>query len=253
VRADRDREFYVGYLPEAPPGISTRVRRGVAVIAAVGAGVAAALVLSHGPFAPATFEFGEVREFSGILHEHPVPTLAMVEPGRSVLLRFLLASTGKWGVAEDVAGLDGRRVRLRGTLVYREERTLIEVVPGSVEEAGAGTVGTPPPLLEDLGVHTLRGEIVDIKCYLGVMVPGSGKTHRACATRCISGGIPPVLVVRDGHGQAGYLALVGPEGESIAPALLDRIAEPVEVTGRVERHDDLLILKADAAAVRRLE
>jgi len=39
------------------------------------------------------------------------------------------------------------------------------------------------------------GEIVDSKC-LGVMTPGQLTTHRACAIRCISGGIPPVLHVR---------------------------------------------------------
>jgi hypothetical protein len=28
---------------------------------------------------------------------------------------------------------------------------------------------------------TLTGEIVDSKCYLGVMNPGQGKVHRDCA------------------------------------------------------------------------
>ncbi|MCI0589736.1 MAG: hypothetical protein L0323_23205, partial [Planctomycetes bacterium] len=160
------------------------------------------------------------------------------------------------GAAREVAGLDGRTVRLLGRLVYREETTLVEVVAGSVEvlspESIPGTRGSEPRF-EDLGVHTLRGEIVDIKCHSGVMSPGAGKTHRACAARCLSGGIPPVLIVRDERGQAGALALVGPGGEAIGRALLDRIAEPVEVTGRVERHDDLLVLRAAPSAVRRLE
>ena len=42
----------------------------------------------------------------------------------------------------------------------------------------------------------LRGEIVDSKCYLGVMNPGEGTVHRDCAARCLSGGLPPMLVVR---------------------------------------------------------
>ena len=63
----------------------------------------------------------------------------------------------------------------------------------------------------DLGEHTLRGEIVDIKCYLGVMKPAHGKPHRSCAARCISGGIPPVLMVKDRDGDTNYLLLVSAE------------------------------------------
>ena len=49
---------------------------------------------------------------------------------------------------------------------------------------------------ESLGKQTFVGEIVDSKCFLGVMNPGRLTPHRACAIRCISGGVPPVLLVR---------------------------------------------------------
>ena len=38
-------------------------------------------------------------------------------------------------------------------------------------------------------------------CFLGVMKPGRSKPHRACAVRCISGGIPPFKV--PGHARGG--------------------------------------------------
>ena len=65
------------------------------------------------------------------------------------------------------------------------------------EPIGAPYEAKEMPLMPtSLGVATLRGEIVDSKCYLGAMKPGDQKTHKACATLCIRGGIPPVLVER---------------------------------------------------------
>ena len=99
---------------------------------------------------------------------------------------------------------------------------------------------------------TLVGEIVDSKCFLGVMKPGNSKPHRACAARCISGGIPPVLLVRDKQGNPTYFLLVSSAGESVNDAVLDLVAEPVEITGRVMRHGDLLVLHADPETYRRI-
>src|SRR5947207_1819862 len=98
-----------------------------------------------------------------------------------------------------------------------------------------------------LGRRTLVGEIVDSKCFLGVMNPGQLTPHRACAIRCISGGVPPVLVVRQKNGPAIYLLLVASDGKPV----LDIVAEPVEITGEVEREGDLLILRADPATYHR--
>ena len=78
----------------------------------------------------------------------------------------------------------------------------------------------------------LGGEIVDSKCYLGVMNPGRSKVHRDCAARCLRGGIPPMLVTAD----ATYL-LAGAEGA-------DFVGETVQVEGDVERSGDTLILRA---------
>lgn len=105
----------------------------------------------------------------------------------------------------------------------------------------------------DLGQQTLRGEIIDSKCFLGVMKPGNSKPHRACATRCISGGVPPLLLLRDEAGGATYLLLVGSNGESINKDVLSMVAEPLQISGRVMRHDDLLVMYADPASFLRLE
>ncbi len=103
-----------------------------------------------------------------------------------------------------------------------------------------------------LGKQTLAGEIVDSKCFLGVMNPGQLTPHRACAIRCISGGVPPVLLVRQNDGPAICLLLVSAEGKPVNKQVLDRVAEPLEITGEVERQGELLILRAAPATYRRL-
>jgi hypothetical protein len=93
---------------------------------------------------------------------------------------------------------------------------------------------------------TLAGEIVDSKCYLGVMNPGNGKVHRDCAARCISGGIPAAFVVKDAAGVSKTLVL------SNAGRLLEFVAEPVEISGRLFRSNGMLKLRADPGSIRRL-
>ena len=107
------------------------------------------------------------------------------------------------------------------------------------------------PQTVPLGRQTFIGEIVDSKCFLGVMNPGQLTPHRACAIRCISGGVPPVLLVRQEDGSAGYLLLVSDNGKPVNKQVLDLIAEPVEITGEVELQGELLILRADPARYRR--
>jgi len=59
-------------------------------------------------------------------------------------------------------------------------------------QAAEKNFGDDSPLPStSLGTQTLVGEIVDSKCFLGVMNPGQLTTHRACAIRCISGGVRP--------------------------------------------------------------
>ena len=58
-----------------------------------------------------------------------------------------------------------------------------------------------------------------------------------------------MLMVRLPDGGARYLMLVGAQGEEVGQRLLDRIAEPVTVTGSVERILDLWILKASPDSI----
>ena len=82
------------------------------------------------------------------------------------------------------------------------------------------------------------------------MNPGNGKVHRDCAVRCISGGIPPAFLVRNGNGEATVLLLQGSDGRQIQREVLDRVAEPLQIQGQMIRSGDTLILKAEPSAFR---
>ena len=241
-------EFFVGYLP-APGPIGRRMRR-VALLLVLGVAVFAALLAAAtGPFDRSLFEFAKVRDYRGTIEAHPVPALLVVDrEARSPfgdVRRLPLVAPGKHGAAPIVDAFDGAAVTLRGKRIARGDREMIEVVEGSVARAGAPDVAAPVSSIEDLGTWTFTGEIVDGKCFLGVMNPGRLEVHRACAIRCISGGVPPLLYARDASGREAQILLVSAAGAPVGRGLLDLVARPVSVTGRLERRDDLFYLYAD--------
>lgn len=250
-------EFYIGWEKQAPAGVGRRARAAALVFLAGAVCLALALAATQRLIGVAVFEWGTVKTFAGILESQPYPRLLVPRPGRrapeAAFSTYQLVAPFKFGLDPGkLAGLNGREITLRGTLIYRGNQTMIEALPGSIQAAGQPANPRPEPGPMDLGRQTLVGEIVDSKCYYGVMNPGRLTTHRACAIRCISGGIPPVLLVRQREGSAAYYLLVSPEGKPVNRQVLDLVAEPVEITGAVERQGDLLILRADPATYRRL-
>lgn len=252
LATELDDEFYTGYLPTAPEGIARHVRRWVILLFVLTVAVALALIVSQKGFSAAVYEFGVFRDFTGVVSEEPYPTLAVDRPGQAAdeaSSRFLLVGPGKHGAGPEVEGWGGQRVRLRGSLLYRDDQTMVELEPGSVAAAEGPEGGDGG---QRLGEHTLVGRIVDSKCFLGIMKPGSTKPHRACATRCIAGGVPPVFVVGELEHPTAYLMLVGADGRGVGDEVLDLVDEPLEITGEVSRAGDLWILAADPETYRRL-
>ena len=250
-----DRPFYVGYLDESPPGVARFLRPRIAVLLLLGPILLAGIAVAQKGFLPSIFEFGVEREFVGWMSAKPVPALISLRPGNSAhcgaVSTYPLVEFGKFGAAGVAAEFDGQRVRLKGTLSYLDDQTMIEISSGSVEKMDDAT-RRPSGRVESLGTHHFEGEIVDSKCYFGVMNPGTGKVHRACAARCISGGVPPAFLVRDPAGGRMTLLLVDEEGRSLGDRVLDRTSEPVAIRGEVIRHDDLLVLHADPDSIERL-
>ena len=243
-------EFYIGYLPKAPEGIRRRVRLLVAGIWVAGVAGALLFAAAQHNFADSTFEFGKTKEYRGMIVEEPYPSLVAGAGANAEANEqsFVLVAPGKHGAESLVNGFTGKNVRLRGTLIRREEGQMIEVIPDSIAEA-AGTKRNEAAA-RSLGEFTLRGEIVDSKCFLGVMNPGEGKVHRDCAVRCISGGIPPAFVTSDLAGRSKILLLTGENGEPLKKELyLSRVAQPVEIKGLVLEANGLLYLQAGPGGI----
>lgn len=248
-------EFYIGWEAKAALGIGKMVRKAVGVVVALALLAPVVLAVSQRMIGVSVFEWGNHKTFAGVLQTTPYPHLLVPRPGiadgRPSFSTYYLVAPWKFGLKpEAIAAFDGKSVSFKGTLIYRGDQTMIEVVPDSIQATNAAAVFALPRTLP-LGKQTLVGEIVDSKCFLGVMNPGQLTPHRACAIRCISGGVPPVLLVRQKDGPAIYLLLVSAEGNPVNKQVLDLVAEPVEITGDVEQQGELLILRADPKSYRR--
>lgn len=241
-------DFYIGYSKNIPHKISRFLWILIPSLVASLIALSIILPLIHNQYFNG--KYSKLQEFEGFLVAKPVPHLVIPREGKTepenAYSRYILASTRKSAVSPEVLQLAGNWVKLRAIPSFRDNMTLLsvstktppEIIPPLAEEKSFLTTG------KSLGEFTLNGEIVDPKCYLGVMNPGHTKTHRKCAIRCISGGIPPILRVRDQHGEIIYFLLVDAQGNSINDRILDIVGDPIQVTGEVEKYGDLLVLKA---------
>jgi hypothetical protein len=260
--ADRD-EFFIGWLPA--PGTYVRFLRPIVVVLLLAAaGAAAALAFLQRDPGPGTWETDRVRTFEGVAYTRPYAMLRVAgeEPGDPPRT-LLLVEYGKFGALPRVEQIvqgraAGQAVRVSGTILHRDGRGMLELAEGeegirrltAEEERGLPPLDGPAPrvLAETVA---LRGEIIDPKCYLGAMKPGGGKTHKACAMLCISGGVPPMLVTRDAGGQETFHLLTTAGGGAANEVVLPYVGDQIEATGKLEQHGDLLILQIAPGGVQR--
>lgn len=254
--SDQHDEFYVGYDDTVPPRTARHMKLVVPALFIVAVLIAVAIVLAQRPFAPSTFEFTTVRDFEGIIQADPYPRLLVARPGknepRDEFSSYVLVAPGKHGADEATLGAANRGVKLKGKLIYRDGETMIELVPGTIEFIEPAPALSAVLVRAELGAVKLIGEIVDSKCYLGVMNPGEAKPHRACAIRCISGGIPPMLVVRNSDGRELHYLLIDAEGNPIGREILPYVGIPVEIEGEAHQTGPALFLRLSADAIRAL-
>ena len=249
-------EFYIGWEDKAAPDLGRFVRRIVWLLLIAVFGGALALAARQRTIGVSVFEWGTVKSFSGILKLAPYPHLLVPRSrtanAQNEFSTYYLVAPFKHGLdQENSSALDGKTVSLKGTLIYRGNQTMVEALPDSIKIADPQLPLPVDGETVSLGRQTFVGEIVDSKCYLGVMNPGQFIPHRDCAILCISGGIPPILFVRQKIGPPIYLLLASADNQPVNQQVLDLVAEPVQITGDVERQGNLLILRADPATYRR--
>jgi hypothetical protein len=241
-------DFFVGYQPT--PRRLTQFLQAVVVGAVFGVSVLSALlsVAQRDP-GPGRWDDDQMVTVEGNLRETPYPNIDADGP-------LLLVGQGKRGAGERTKGLDGMTVRLRGSRLQRDGLRLLELAEDddAVEVLGHGRTDVPEHAPRS--PVTVRGELVDPKCFCGAMKPGDGKTHKGCAALCLRGGIPPVLVTRDGAGKARYYVLADASGGRLKGDELARVVsfagDLVELNGTVVGAAEPLTLRVDVSTLRRL-
>ena len=252
-------EFYVGYL-RMPAGLTRFLRWTAPVL--ISAALATAWSLSRSQNNPGDGVWHDDAEsLVGRLSTTPYPHIRILSKqygdAAQSIETVLLVSEGKHGAGDRVAALDGRIARVRGTILERDGRRLLEL---SDTDVVTPEESMPEPQARRLGAHTgvtlgpvtLQGEIIDPKCYSGAMKPGEGKAHKECATLCIAGGIPPMFVTLNAAGKRSYYLLTDPDGRALDERILPFVADAVQVSGTLERRDDLQVLRINPADIRRL-
>jgi hypothetical protein len=244
-----DDDFYIGYEPRMPAAYARRVRPAAALLLVLAAGLGATLVTLHARLASGTFEFGRTRAVVGRIVEFPYPALD-VDGGPSLHSRgyYWLVGPGKHGAATIVRGLDGRRARVRGTLIARDGEEMLQIDASAIE-IFRGETAVPSASPQREGEVRLAGEIVDGKCHLGVMKPGEGPTHRDCAVRCLLGGVPPLVFVHGSQAQPRRLALVVEDGGPFAQDLTTIAGRPLALRGTLLRQGARRFLSARASDI----
>jgi hypothetical protein len=253
-------EFYIGYQPKAPEQTASFMRKVIAVVGLGTCVVALIVAWSQKEFSPSVFDYGINSTVEGYYFEKPVPHIAVPlginSDGREFFQNVLLVGFGKAGATNVMTKLQSRKgksfkgakIELTGFMIYANGKALLQVT----EEDNSNIVflsgaTAPVQILDSMSVTTLHGEIVDPKCYFGVMKPGEGKAHRSCAIRCIAGGIPPVFHARD---REEYFLIVNENWQPVNEEVLNLVGDQIKIEGKEIIWNDWRILKVNTADLR---
>jgi hypothetical protein len=252
-------EFYVGYSTKIGPRTKSRVKYFIVCCFVFLVLAVTAFSLSQKPFSNSTFELYSETKIKGIYHEDPYPMLRVpIADGKYknlILLGFGKSSINPFlkRIKESNSNLDGKELSVEGNLIYYNGKTLIQLTDNEKVSISNPLISRKQPEKKEIGRESFIGEIVDPKCYFGVMKPGFGKIHRSCAVRCISGGIPPVLATKDKYGNSKYIILTNLSGEPINSEILGYIGKPAKITGILEELEDWLFLRISTGDIEFLD
>jgi len=243
--------FYVGYLP-LPPALRGFVRGTVTLALLAVVGVALALATAQ-PRAGSGSWADDTVSFEGVLTGAPYPMLHGVDPDAPDRPRaFLLVGSTKSGVAARAAAALGddaqARVRVRGQALRRRGQRAVSLVDG---DDAIEVLGPAPavPMTPAAGAGAFVGEIIDPKCWLGAMRPGSGLVHRACASLCIRGGIPPCFVGGPPGQPARFYVLTDAAGAPCNDAVAERAGVLVRMQGDLMQLGEATVLRCDLNSI----
>ncbi len=244
-------DFYIGYAP-VPPSVRRLLLWFIPVLVLCVLGVAIIAPSLHFDQANPGQILGS-QEFEGLLLAEPSPHLLVPNPDApdEPFRVYPLSGLNKMAPRPNIMENAGNWVKLKGLLVSRKPYEMLAAQSAEAIDVPAGAARVEDQTLS-LGEFAIAGEIVDGKCYPGIMKPGRTKTHRGCAVRCISGGVPPVFRAGSKNGPSLYFMLSDLDGQAVNDRVLNMVADPIQITGEVLQYGDFFILKADPATYERL-
>jgi hypothetical protein len=249
-------EFYIGWMQHAPKSFASWIKKYLFVLLPLLIVLGVLLALSQKQFGSGNFEFGTLTKVKGVYFNEPVPNIKVVNGkdiwGNENYVTVPLIGFGKHGADGLIAEMEqeknisfeGKEITLKGTLLYNDGKLLMQIDGNdkpfvTISDKKSDEIFPTP---KEIGSIDVKGEIVDPKCFFGVMKPGEGKPHKDCAIRCILGGIPPVLKVTDVEGKQKYYLVVGEHGEKMNEAVQDYVASQVNVHAKAVEYGDWIVL-----------
>ena len=245
-------DFYVGYgsLPKKDRRFLLKaIPAGLLGIAGAGAYIGTRAASEGG----GKWETGTPVTLNGRIGFHPYPVLWVNGVGH------VIAGVGKINADPYIKPFDGQAVQVRGVKIVRNDCFMLGIAKGDIKVVSETVADIPPT--ETLGDISLIGEILDAQCFMGIMDPGYGRTHRGCATLCIRGGQPVFFSLSLNSGATGSGAtgcagvghlLANGNGDKINSEILNHIAVPLTLAARHEMTGNLSRLIYQPGSLKRL-
>ena len=247
----KEDDFFIGYSEEMPSSNAKFLKKLIIPLFVLIPVLVFAIVFFQKPFNNHLFEFGTITTITGTYYDSPIPMVIVDKNGGladSLSRDVVLVGYGKFGakgiinnIEKDKGPLNGKKIEIAGTLIHGDGKTLMEL---SEEEASLKKVienaAISPEVIVQKTDISLSGEIIDPKCYFGVMKPGEGKIHKSCAIRCISGGIPPMLKIKGNQNR--YYILLDESGKAINKQVLPYVAEQISISGKTNKFSNWDVL-----------
>jgi hypothetical protein len=255
--SEQDDTFFIGWSNDISAGLRRFLTLAAACVVVGLSALSVLLALSITDPARSLFGANAVPDIpqdvtlTGVLSSEPYPFLLTVaDASRPAGHGVLLSGDGKRAAALDRAVLGGQLVEVKGLLLKRGalDMMVLSESPRLLQDPRPAAPAAPVAM----GRWRVVGEICDGKCGAGIMSPGTGIAHKACASLCLIGGVPPVLVIThplEGH---QFLMIADSQGRALDGSVLRFVGMRVEIEGEVERRGDVVLIKVETGKLRRL-
>lgn len=249
-----NKEFFIGWSENSAPQSISWIRKHILLIGILLVILVGICALFQSMIGKGFFDFGNIQNFEGVFVKSPVPMLVSKDGIEGYKVLYLV-NEFKYGIDKEQAdSFHLKHVQINGTFIHDQKQGMIEISKDGIELSQEKNFDSHDiPSFSAQGTIEVTGEIMDSKCWLGVMNPGSRKTHRACAILCIKGGIPPIVVgTETGQSNYDYYLLVGPDGAPVNNFIINYVGFPIKISGELEVAGDLKIIKMDPDSLDRV-